>query len=154
MKRAVVALLVLASFTLSGCFPHNAKHRTYAKIAEGGSLVAGIGISAFANTGADCDSMAMAGVETSCRTTAKWLSTAGVTLILVGLIGFVATISTAEEAEDAKKAAEIKVETKPAEKPDVKLPPGVDPAKKSNDTSVDDNQPSGSASPTSAAPQR
>ena len=97
--KAAVALAV--SISLLGCFPNNAQHRTYAKYAEGAALVGGIIISAVANTGADCDNDAMTGVMTDCRDTAKWLSTAGVVLILGGLLGFVATISTAEDDADS-----------------------------------------------------
>jgi hypothetical protein len=98
--KAAVALAV--SVSLLGCFPNNARHRTYAKYAEGASLVTGIVISAVANTGADCDEMMMAGRPVDdCRTTAKWLSTAGVVLILAGLLGFVATISTAEDDSES-----------------------------------------------------
>lgn len=98
MKAAVALAL---SVSLLGCFPNNARHRTYAKYAEGASLVTGIIISAVANTGADCDQMSMAGVDNNCRDKAKWLSTAGVILILVGLVGFVATISTAEDDSES-----------------------------------------------------
>ena len=86
---------------LVGCFPNNARHRTYAKYGEGIALVAGIAISAAANTGADCDNMSKAGVDDNCRSTAQWLSTAGVILIVGGLLGFVATISTAEDDDDS-----------------------------------------------------
>jgi hypothetical protein len=99
--KAAVALAV--SISLLGCFPNNARHRTYAKYGEGAALIAGIAISAVANTGADCDTDAMA--STDCRTTAKWLSTAGVVLILGGLLGFVATVSTAED--DAESTPRI-----------------------------------------------
>lgn len=98
MKAAVALAL---SVSLLGCFPNNARHRTYAKYAEGASLVTGIIISAVANTGADCDEMSMAGVDNNCRSKAKWLSTAGVVLILAGLVGFVATISTAEDDSES-----------------------------------------------------
>jgi hypothetical protein len=95
MIRAAVALLV--SVSLLGCFPHNARHRTYAQLGEGAAILAGIAISAFANTAADCDQMGGPGMDDSgCKSTAKWASTAGVTLILGGLLGFVATVSTAE----------------------------------------------------------
>ena len=89
------------TMTLAGCFPHDPHKRTIAKFAEGGALVGGIAISAFANTGADCDNNAnMPGQDPSnCRSTAKWLSTLGVTLILAGLLGFVATVSTAEDED-------------------------------------------------------
>ena len=122
MIRAAVALLV--SISLLGCFPHNPKARTYAKVSEGAAILAGIGISAFANTTADCDVMNMPGVDDSnCRGAAKWLSTAGVVLVVGGLLGFVATVSTAEE-EAKPKPVELKDETpKPAEAaPTAKLP--------------------------------
>lgn len=122
MTRAVVALLVSISMLMIGCFPHDAGKRRIAKIAEGGSLVTGIAISAFANTGADCDEMAMAGVETSCRTNAKILSTIGVTLILAGLIGFIATVST---AEDEDKTSAVTTQVDKTDTSQVKLPPGV-----------------------------
>lgn len=98
------------TMTLAGCFPHDPHKRTIAKLAEGGALVTGIGISAFANTGADCDNNAnMPGSDPSdCRTNAKWLSTLGVALILAGLLGFVATVSTAED-EDKTSAKAITV---------------------------------------------
>jgi hypothetical protein len=159
MKRAVVALLV--SMSMLGCFPHNAKHRTYAKLAEGGALAAGIAISAFANTGADCDEMAMAGVETDCRTQAKWLSTAGVVLILGGLLGFVATISTAEEEDKTKPVMQVE---KTDAKKDLKLPAGVTPPAEpqapppaegeGSGAGSGSAEPSGSAATTSAAPQQ
>jgi hypothetical protein len=97
MIRAAVALLL--SFSLLGCFPHNPKARTYAKIGEGTAIVAGIVISALANTTADCDQMMIPGVpeNTDCETGSKWASTAGVVLIVGGLLGFVATVSTAED---------------------------------------------------------
>jgi hypothetical protein len=123
MKAAVALIL---SLSLLGCFPNNPRHRTYAKAAEGISLVAGIAISAVANTGADCDSMAMAGQDVSdCRTKAKWLGTIGMVLILGGLVGFIATVSSAEDAE-IKQANDFA--TKPVEdKPTLTLPPGVQP---------------------------
>lgn len=93
-----------------GCFPHSARHRTYAQLGEGGAILAGIAISAFANTAADCDEMAVAGINnTDCRNKATWLSTAGVTLIVGGLLGFVATVSTAEpDPNDKPNVVEIK----------------------------------------------
>jgi hypothetical protein len=123
MKAAVALIL---SFSMLGCFPNNPRHQKYAKYAEGASLVAGIAISAVANTGADCDSMAMAGQDISdCRTKAKWLGTVGMVLILGGLLGFIATVTT---AEDAKVQQVNRFATTPAEeKPTLTLPPGVEP---------------------------
>jgi hypothetical protein len=99
--RVAVAFLLAVSMFSAGCFPKDPQKRTYAKIAEGSALVAGIAISAFANTGADCDNMNMNPGQdpADCRTTAKWLGTLGVALILAGLLGFVATVSTAEDED-------------------------------------------------------
>lgn len=158
MKAAVALLL---SFAMFGCFPHNPKHRTYAKYAEGAALVSGIAISAFANTGADCDEMVMPGpnVDNNCRQSAKWLSTAGVTLILAGLLGFVATISTAEDLEVQQQIQAAQQPTTDETK-QVKLPPGVTPPAQDAQTSgqqagsADEApQPTGSASQTPSAPQ-
>lgn len=96
--KAAVALAV--SISLLGCFPNNARHRTYAKIAEGTAVVGGIVISAVGNTGADCDQM-MDEQRDDCRSTARLLSTIGVVLILGGLLGFVATISTAQDDSES-----------------------------------------------------
>lgn len=122
MIRAAVALLV--SVSLLGCFPHNARHRTYAQLGEGAAILAGIAISAFANTAADCDQMGGPGMDDSgCKSTAKWASTAGVTLILGGLLGFVATVST---AEDNQKPKPIEIKATPtAEVKHVAAPPAA-----------------------------
>ena len=96
MMRAVAALLV--SVSLLGCFPHNPKARTFAKAGEGVAILAGIGLSALGGTAADCDEMAMPGIDNSaCHDKAKWLNAAGIVLIAGGLLGFVATVSTAED---------------------------------------------------------
>jgi len=121
MMRAAAALLV--SISLLGCFPHNPKARTYAKLGEGGAILTGIAISAFANTTADCDEMKMPGVDDSgCRGKAQWLSTAGVVLVLGGLLGFVATVSTAEDEAKPKPVVLQDQTPKPAEHTAVKLP--------------------------------
>jgi hypothetical protein len=148
MNRAVVALLV--SVSLLGCFPHSARNRTYAKIGEGGALAAGIALSAFANSAADCDSMEVSGVndQSGCRSNAKWASTAGVVLVLGGLLGFVATVSTAED-DNEPKPVEIKDVSQKPETPALAPPPGV---KKATDGT--DAQAAGSATPSPSAPQR
>lgn len=107
--RAAVALLVTLTMTMTtgACFPHNERHRTYAKFGEGGALVAGIIISAISNTGADCDEMRAPGTEIKdCRSNAQILSTIGVGLILAGLLGFVATVSTAEDEDKTSAKAQ------------------------------------------------
>lgn len=144
--KAAVALLI--SVAMLGCFPHNAKHRRYAKIAEGTSVLAGIAISAVTKTGADCDERIMPGpnVDDSCRSTAKWMSTLGVSLILAGMLGFVATVSTAEAEE---KQALQPIQAQPEDKPAVKLPPGVSAPAKAEGTA---EAPTGSAAKSPSAP--
>lgn len=107
-----------------GCFPHSARNRKIAQIGEGTAILAGIAISAFANTTADCDNMMMIpGVNAGndCRTGAKWATTAGVALIVGGLLGFVATVSTAQE-DPQPKPVEIKDVTDTKAKPATQTP--------------------------------
>jgi hypothetical protein len=121
--RAVAAVLCVS---LLGCFPHSAKKRTYAQLAEGGALVAGIGINFLINSGADCDQMGMPGTvdpNADCHTKANVLGDVGFGLILGGLVGFIATISTAQDNTEAGPAPLQSEST--AEKPQLKLPPGV-----------------------------
>jgi hypothetical protein len=148
MNRAVVALVV--SVSMLGCFPHSPRKRTIAQIGEGAAILAGIAISAFANTTADCDNMdGVSGLNQGddCRTGAKWATTAGVALVVGGLLGFVATVSTAQE-EPKPKPVEIKdvTEAKPAAAP---APQGAGSASESTETSN-----AGSAAPASSAPRR
>jgi hypothetical protein len=100
----IVGAVVAVSLVLAGCFPHNARYRTYSKWAEAGSLVAGIALAAAVNTGADCDTQGMAAEnESSCKSTAAALGYVAVGLIVTGLLGFVATISTAEDEDGSPK---------------------------------------------------
>jgi hypothetical protein len=155
MMRAAVALLL--SVTLLGCFPHNPKARTYAKVGEGTALLAGIAISAFANTSADCDEMQMPGVDDSgCHSKAKWLGTAGIVLVVGGLLGFVATVSTAED-EAKPKPVEIKDESVQPAAEKVTPPPGLKPnagAAATTPAASDDPNAAGSASTKPSSPQR
>lgn len=97
MKKVAAALVSMV--LLAGCFPHNEKYRTYAKVSEGAALATGIVIESLIQSGADCDQQAVPGVNMSdsCHTKASALGTVGVVLILGGLLGFVATISTSED---------------------------------------------------------
>ncbi|MBA3459694.1 MAG: hypothetical protein H0T46_07020 [Deltaproteobacteria bacterium] len=97
--RAAVALLISVSLFAGACFPNNKRHQMYAKLAEGGALVAGIGMLYVVNSGADCDMMAAPGGEPDedCKSRASVLGTVGLGLILVGLVGFIATVSTSED---------------------------------------------------------
>lgn len=94
-----VALVVCLTFL--GCFPNNARHRTYAKIVEGGVLVGGIGLLAFSNTQADCDMEVGLGMpKQDCQSKAGLISGIGLTMILLGMIGFAATVTTATDTGD------------------------------------------------------
>ncbi|MDQ3367074.1 MAG: hypothetical protein M3680_16745, partial [Myxococcota bacterium] len=93
-----VALVVALSVSLAACFPNSARHRTYAKLGEGGALAAGITMLYFVNTGADCDMNPTPGLPAEdCKNDASILSTVGLGLILLGLVGFVATVSTSPD---------------------------------------------------------
>jgi len=85
----------LLSLSLLGCFPHSARHRTYAKGGEGASLAAGIAMLAIVNSGADCMPVQgdHAGVQ-DCKNTSTIVGDVGFGLILAGLLGFVVTVST------------------------------------------------------------
>jgi len=120
-----VALVLIASLMV-GCFPHNKRAQSISKYSEGASIVAGIGLEFMVNTGADCDVMAQNGQNvTGCHDRNTVYGDVGLGLILAGLLGFVATVSTAED-EPEHTPTVIKAD-KPAEKPDLKLPPGVKP---------------------------
>jgi hypothetical protein len=115
--RAAVAFVLSLTLVSGACFPNNPKYQAYAKIGEGASMLAGIGLLLAVNTGADCDKDAGPGGEPdeSCKTRATVLGNAGLALILIGLVGFIATVST---AEDAKPAPAVVVP-----KPDAPAPP-------------------------------
>jgi hypothetical protein len=120
------AVAILALTSLLGCFPHNHKARTYAKYGEGGALVSGVVLEFLANSGADCDQMAgPLQSSSSCHTRATVIGDLGVALMLGGMLGFVATVSTAEDEDAPVRSTTVIKEDKPAEKPAVKLPPGV-----------------------------
>lgn len=144
--RTAAGLLSLA--LVAGCFPHNPKARTYAKLTEGALIVGGIGMEFLANsrTGANCDTSGSLGMSTSdCKSTGSVLGGVGLGMILTGLTGFIATISTAEEEKPAPPPVEVKAAP---EKPDVKLPPGVQPAPAPAPAPEAAPAPVGSAAPT------
>lgn len=110
--------------TTAACFPHNAKHRAYAKAGEGTAIIAGIAISAFSNTGADCDEDRAPGVPNDdCRKGANLLSMVGVGLILVGLLGFMATVTTAEDEDKTSAKIQEGTPTPPTAPPATTTPP-------------------------------
>jgi hypothetical protein len=112
---------LLTSLSLLGCFPHDPHARTISKLSEGGAVLAGIGILAFAGTGADCDAnnKAIAMPDSSCHTKATVLSDIGLGLLIGGLVGFIATVSTAEEDKPVPTTV---LKPEPAPKEPVKSP--------------------------------
>ena len=109
--RAATAIAVSLAL-LTGCFPHNERYRTYAKLGEGASLLTGVVMEGIIESGADCDAMQkVPGVNDSanqsCHTSASALSTVGLVLILGGILGFVATVSTSPD-DNAPKPIVIK----------------------------------------------
>lgn len=118
--RAAVALALSLTMATGACFPNNPKYQTYAKVGEGASMLAGIGLLLAVNSGADCDQMAnmSGGGDDSCKTRATVLGDLGLALILVGLAGFIATVSTAEDAKPAPVTVTPKADAaKPAPDP-------------------------------------
>jgi hypothetical protein len=93
--RAVAVILSLS--LLAACFPNNERHRTIAKITEGGLVAGGIAILAVANTGADCDMASRPGENPDCKSDAGLVGGIGLAMIIVGLVGFIATVSTAPD---------------------------------------------------------
>jgi hypothetical protein len=93
--------LVVLLFLLGACFPDNARHRTIAKITEGGFVVAGITILAVSNTQVDCEMNVRPGSSVAdCKRDAGFLGGLGLSLLLVGMVGFIATISTEPDVPD------------------------------------------------------
>lgn len=83
---------------LSGaCFPDNARHRTIAKITEGGFVVGGIALLAVVNTGADCKPDVAGMPDVKCEDRAQLVGSIGLAMILAGLIGFITTVSTSPD---------------------------------------------------------
>lgn len=96
--RAVVALVLCISVT--ACFPGEPVKQRYAKLAEGGTLVAGIAMLAVVNTGADCDMQVGLGMpKGECKGHANLVGGIGLALIIAGLVGFAATVTTANDLD-------------------------------------------------------
>jgi hypothetical protein len=96
--------LVLSLGLLSGaCFPNNARHRTVAKIAEGGLALGGVVLLSGLAAPADCKNLAPGVPDTDCASRADLMGKVGLGLILTGLLGFVITVVTAED--DAENVA-------------------------------------------------
>ena len=98
------AVALMLSLSFLACFPNNARHRTYAKLTEGGLLAGGITLLAIVNTGADCDQDMRPGMDMDCKSDAGFLGGLGLTMVLIGLVGFIATVSTAPDDDDKPAA--------------------------------------------------
>jgi len=109
------AVALMLSLSFLACFPNNARHRTYAKLTEGGLLAGGIALLAIVNTGADCDQDMRPGMDMDCKSDAGFLGGLGLTMVLIGLVGFIATVSTAPDDDD--KPALPKTPTSPSTTP-------------------------------------
>jgi hypothetical protein len=108
-----------------GCFPNNAKHRTYAKLGEGALVASGIAMLAVTNTGADCSPVLGRPGVVECREKATIVGNVGLGMILVGMLGFVATVSTAPEDKTVAPLPEAPKAPMPVAVPEL---PGKKPA--------------------------
>ncbi len=121
----VAVALVLSLAVLSGaCFPNNSRHQTYAKIAEGGVLLGGIGLLFVVNSGADCTADVAGKPDVACEDRANLLGNIGLALVLTGLIGFIATVSTSGED---KVSTPVATTPPPAPTPEPTPTPTPDP---------------------------
>ena len=84
--RAAVALVLSLAVSSAACFPNNSRHQTYAKIAEGGVLLGGIGLLFVVNSGADCAGDVAGKPDVACEDKANLLGNIGLGLVLAGLI--------------------------------------------------------------------
>jgi hypothetical protein len=95
MRSALALTLATTLLFGAGCFPHSARNRTIAEIAEGAVLVSGVILEATVTTTADCQ--AELAPPANCGANGSRNGAIGVGLILTGLVAFIATISSAEE---------------------------------------------------------
>ena len=117
MRVAAASVLSLALIT-GACFPDNARHRTIAKIVEGGVTLGGVVMLYGVNTtGADCAADVPGVSDQACKDRAALLGNIGFSLVLAGLIGFIVTVSTAPD----DKVTTVTT-TKPAEPPPAPAP--------------------------------
>jgi hypothetical protein len=95
--RAAVALVTSSALLMGACFPDNARHRTIAKVVEGGFVIGGIGLLAVVNTTADCKAEIAGMPDVECEDRAQLLGSIGLAMILAGLVGFITTVSTSPD---------------------------------------------------------
>lgn len=121
--RAVIAFVTSIAMLTGACFPDNEKHRTIAKITEGGFILGGIALLAAVNTGADCMPDVAGMRDVACEDKARLVGSIGLAMILAGLIGFITTVST---SPDDKPEAPKSLPEPP--KPPEPMPPMKSPA--------------------------
>ncbi|HEY1816242.1 MAG TPA: hypothetical protein VGG74_28035 [Kofleriaceae bacterium] len=92
--RSALALTLATAMLGGGCFPHSAKNRAIAEIAEGALLAGGVVLEATVTTTADCQAMVSPGP--GCGANGTRNGGIGVAMILTSLVAFIATISSAE----------------------------------------------------------
>lgn len=95
--RVAVALVTSCALLMGACFPDNEKHRTIAKITEGGFVIGGVAMLAVVNTSADCKPDVAGMPDVACEDRAQLVSSIGLAMILAGLIGFITTVSTSPD---------------------------------------------------------
>jgi hypothetical protein len=117
MRSALALTLVTALFG-AGCFPHSARNRGIAEIAEGAVLVSGVILEATVTTTADCQ--ADLAPPPNCGANGTRNGAIGVGLILTSLVAFIATISSAEEQANSPI---VTTTPKPAATPPMAPPP-------------------------------
>lgn len=105
LQMRAAALTLSLSLLAGGCFPDNARHRTIAKIVEGGVTVGGIALLAVVNSGADCMTDVPGTIDQPCEDKARLLSSAGLGMIVAGLVGFIVTVSTSPDDKPQVSAA-------------------------------------------------
>ena len=122
--RSFIVVLLLASLT--GCFPHNAKHRKIAKWSEGGAIAGGVLMLSFAKTGADCAyGVGARDAYDDCRTKTNIVGTVGLGLILAGLVGFGITQMTSGDGETTPPPKPLLSEDDTAKDPDAPATPAL-----------------------------
>src|SRR5580698_2617425 len=124
MRSALALTLVTALLPFStGCFPHSARNRAIAEIAEGAVLVGGVVLESTVTTTADCQ--ADLAPPPNCGANGTRNGAIGVGLILTSLVAFIATISSAEEQANSPI---VTTTPKPAAAPSMAPMPAPAPA--------------------------
>ena len=97
--RAALALTLATGLLGGGCFPHSARNRGIAEIAEGVLLAGGVILETQVTTTADCQ--ADVSPPPGCGANGTRNGAIGVAMILTALVAFIATISSAENESTA-----------------------------------------------------